>query len=283
MLAFAGNSLLTRAALQETHTAPACFLAVRIASGALMLWLLLVLRPGRASRLPGGDWICALALLAYGAAFSFAYLSLSAASGALLLFGAVQVTMVGSGLRRGERLRGRRLLGFALAAVGLLAFLLPGLARPPLAGSLLMLLAGAAWGVYSLRGRGERDPLAATAGNFMRAALPALLIGLTALWPWPFVVLDTAPGFVPPPLLDQPGLLLALLSGAVASGLGYVLWYGALRGLSATEGATVQLSVPVIAAAGGALLLGEALTLRLLLCALAILGGIALVAVSQRS
>jgi drug/metabolite transporter (DMT)-like permease len=282
MLAFAGNSLLTRAALLQTQTAPGCFLAVRIGSGALMLWLLLSLRRSSSARRPGGDWYSALALFAYGAGFSFAYLSLSAATGALLLFGAVQVTMIGYGLWRGEPLRGMRLAGFLLASLGLIALLLPGLARPPLLGAVLMLLAGLAWGVYSLRGRGALDPLAATTGNFMRAAPLALLVGLGALWPWPFVALDTAASYVPPPLLDGAGFAYALLSGALASGMGYAIWYSALRGLRPAEAATVQLSVPVIAAAGGALLLGEPLSLRLFVCALAILGGIALVLLAAR-
>jgi drug/metabolite transporter (DMT)-like permease len=223
------------------------------------------------TRAQHGDWPSALALFAYAAAFSFAYTSLTAATGALLLFGAVQATMLGYAVARGERLSGLRLAGSLLAGLGLVALLLPGLAAPPLGGALLMLGAGAAWGVYSLRGKGAADPVAATAGNFVRAAAFALALGLAAgalrlagggraLWP-------------------AAGLAYAALSGAVTSGLGYAVWYAALRGLHASEAAVVQLSVPVLAAGGGVLLLGEAFSLRLGLCALAILGGIALVVV----
>jgi drug/metabolite transporter (DMT)-like permease len=258
LLAFAGNSLLCRLALKSTSIDPASFTTLRIVAGALVLALILLLRRSRLQ----GSWPTALALFAYAAAFSFAYVSLSAAIGALLLFGAVQVTMLGYGLARGERLYGLRLTGFLLATVGLVALLLPGLQRPPLAGALLMLSAGAAWGVYSLRGKGAVDPVAATAGNFIRAVLPTLLLSAVM---WRGTSMDAA------------GAAYAVLSGALTSGIGYVVWYAALRGLHATEAATVQLAVPVIAALGGVLLLSEPLTPRLVLCGLAILCGIALV------
>lgn len=260
MLAFAANSLLCRAAFKQTHIDPASFTTLRLLSGALLLWLVVCLRgssPGRT-----GNWPSALALAIYAAAFSFAYRSLPAATGALLLFGAVQATMLTQGLRAGERLRGWQLPGFLLAGGGLCGLLLPGLSAPPLPGALLMLGAGVAWGVYSLRGRGAGDPTGVTAGNFRRAAPLALLLNL---------LLYRAT------TLDSPGVWLAVLSGAVTSGLGYVLWYTALPALRATQAATLQLSVPVIAALGGILFLGEPLTLRLLLAAPAILGGIALV------
>jgi drug/metabolite transporter (DMT)-like permease len=257
LLAFAANSLLCRLALRSDSIDPALFTLTRIAAGAIALWLILRVRKGRLA----GNWISALALFAYAIAFSLAYASLTAATGALLLFGAVQVTMIGYGITRGERLTGVRLAGFLLAALGLAALLLPGLSRPPLAGSLLMVCAGAAWGVYSLRGKGASDPLAVTAGNFAWAVIPALLTGLTTL---------------PHPHYATAGILYALLSGALASGVGYAVWYTALGGLSATEAATVQLSVPVIAAAAGVLLLGEQLSARLVVCALVILSGIAL-------
>lgn len=222
-----------------------------------MLWLILRLRQGKSS----GNWISALALFAYAVAFSLAYLSLTAATGALLLFASVQVTMIGYGLLRGEKLAGARLLGFALAAAGLLALLLPGVTSPPPLGSALMVCAGIAWGAYSLRGKGAADPLAVTGGNFVLALIPAAIGGAAAL---------------PHPAYDATGIALALISGALASGIGYAVWYTALRGLKAVEAATVQLSVPVIAAAGGVLLLGEQLSLRLAVCAAVILGGIAL-------
>ncbi|MBS1201448.1 MAG: family transporter [Proteobacteria bacterium] len=267
LAAFAGNSLLCRAALRDTPIDAASFTAIRIASGALVLWLLVRFRSARPSR--AGSWPSGLALFAYAAAFSFAYLSLTAATGALLLFGAVQVTMIGTGVARGERLLGRQWVGLLLASAGLVGLLMPGLTAPPLRGALLMTAAGVAWGVYSLRGRtadaGGGDPLAVTAGNFARAVPMALALLLAAL-PW-------NPGSG----IDMAGTGYALASGAVTSGLGYAVWYTALRGLKAASAATVQLSVPVLTALAGVVLLAEPLTLRLVLASAAVLGGIALV------
>lgn len=260
MLAFAANSLLCRVALRETGIDAASFTGIRIASGALALWLIVRLREGG---LGGhGNWPSAFALFAYAAAFSYAYLSLPAAVGALLLFGAVQATMIGYGFARGERFDARQSAGLALAAAGFVGLLLPGLSAPPLGGSLLMIAAGIAWGVYSLRGRGGGNPTASTAGNFVRALPFAAALSLAML---------------PQAALDAAGVGYALASGALASGLGYAIWYTALPGLRASSAATVQLSVPVIAALGGALFLGEAITLRLVLASVAVLGGIALV------
>jgi len=204
----------------------------------------------------------AAALFIYAAGFSFAYTSLPAATGALLLFGAVQMTMIGYGAWRGERLDGMQMAGLTLALAGLVGLLLPGLASPPMQGAALMLLAGAAWGVYSLRGRSAGDPTGVTAGNFQRAALISIL--MSAL-------------FSRSAALNNMGVVYAIISGALTSGLGYALWYTALPGLKATQAATVQLSVPVIAALGAVILLGEPLSLRLVLASAAILGGIALV------
>lgn len=260
MLAFAGNSLLCRLALRETAIDAASFTAVRLLAGAYTLWLLLQLRQNRQA--PAGSWAGAVALFTYAAAFSFAYLQLDTGVGALLLFGAVQLSMLLWGLLRGERLGLCASLGTALATAGLLALLLPGASAPPLLAALLMLLAGVAWGAYSLLGRGQGNPLAVTAGNFLRATPLALLLALAVL---------------PQLNWDGPGLFYALLSGALTSGVGYAIWYSALPGLHASQAATVQLSVPILAALGGSLLLSEALTLRLLLSAVAVLGGIALV------
>jgi drug/metabolite transporter (DMT)-like permease len=265
LIAFAGNSLLCRFALKYTAIDPASFTSIRIISGAVVLWLIVRLRAG--NRRLEGYWRSAFSLFAYAAAFSFAYIDLTAATGALLLFGAVQTTMIGYGLSHGERFSGRGMAGFALALSGLVALLLPGLAAPPLISSLLMLGAGIAWGIYSLRGKGAGDPTAVTAGNFARAVPFALSLSL-AMLPWSSI--------------DAAGARYAMLSGAIASGIGYVIWYTALRGLNATEAATVQLSVPVIAAIGGILFLGEPVTLRLLLGAVAILGGVALVIVPRQ-
>ena len=260
MLAFAGNSLLCRLALKHTGIDASSFTIIRLISGALALWLLVRLRPGTADG--RGSWASALALFVYAAGFSFAYVSLPAATGALLLFGAVQATMIGVGLWRGERLRGGQLIGLMLALAGLVGLLLPGLSAPPLLGALLMLGAGVAWGVYSLRGKGAGDPTRVTAGNFARTLPLAAVLGLLSL---SHVTLDVA------------GMAYAVASGALSSGMGYAIWYTALPGLKATQAATIQLSVPVLAATGGIVLLGEPLTLRLVLASLAILGGIALV------
>lgn len=265
MLAFAGNSLLCRLALRETEVDAASFTAIRLLSGALTLWLLLTLR--QAGQPIAGNWSGAVALFTYAAAFSFAYLQLDTGVGALLLFGAVQLSMLLWGLLRGERLGLSASLGTALATAGLMALLLPGASAPPLLAALLMLLAGVAWGAYSLLGRGQGDPLAVTTGNFLRAAPLAVLLALVLLsqlnW-------------------DGPGLFYAVLSGALTSGVGYAIWYSALPGLRASQAATVQLSVPILAALGGSLLLGEALSLRLMLSAVAVLGGIALVLGSRQ-
>ncbi|HSD15748.1 MAG TPA: DMT family transporter [Thermomonas sp.] len=260
LVAFAGNSLLCRAALAHTGIDAASFTLVRLLSGAVVLGLLARLRRGGAGG--RGNWLSALALFAYAAAFSFAYLRLSAGAGALLLFGAVQASMIAHGLWSGERLRPLQWGGLLLACGGLVGLVLPGLSAPPLAAALLMMMAGIAWGVYSLRGRGAGDPLQVTAGNFLRA-LP-MAAGLALL-----LLRQASP--------DATGLGYAVLSGALASGVGYAIWYTALPLLASTTAATVQLAVPVIAALGGVFLLGEPLTPRLLLAAVAILGGVALV------
>lgn len=267
MLAFAGNSLLCRVALKATAIDPASFTSIRLASGALALWLIVRLRAD-ASAPPAGSWRSALALFAYAATFSFAYIGLTAATGALLLFGAVQVTMITYGLWSGDRLSRRQWAGLAMAVTGLTGMLLPGLSAPPLSSAALMLAAGIAWGVYSLRGRGEGDPTAVTAGNFLRAAPLALILS----------VLTITSGS-----LDSAGVGYAMASGALTSGVGYAIWYAALPGLRATSAATVQLSVPVITALAGVLLLSEPLTARLVLASAAVLGGIALVIASRQA
>ena len=264
LVAFAANSILCRLAFERSDIDPASFTSIRLLSGALSLWLIVTLR--RAAHGIDGNWPSAAALFVYAAAFSFAYVSLPTGVGALLLFGAVQTTMILAGLRAGERLNSRQGVGLTLALGGLGYLMLPGLSAPPLAGSLLMLAAGIAWGMYSLRGRGAADPLGATAGNFLRAALLGIGLGMSAL-PW-----------LQP---DAAGAGYAVISGALTSGVGYAVWYAALRGLAATHAATVQLSVPVIAAAGGTLLLNAPVTLRLALASVVILGGIALVVLGR--
>jgi len=272
MIAFAGNSLLCRSALKDTAIDAANFTFIRITSGAVALWLILAVRNLRAGaavddRRSQGSWRSAAALFAYAAAFSFAYISLSAGTGALLLFGAVQVTMIFWGWRRGERVRMHQFFGLVLASGGLVALLFPGLSAPPLGGSSLMLGAGVAWGIYSIRGKTGGDPVAATAGNFLRAVLFAAALSI-ALLPWAS--------------FDRAGIGYAVFSGALASGVGYVIWYAALPSLKAASAATVQLSVPVLAAAGGILLLAEPLTFRFVIASIAVLGGIALVVIGPR-
>ena len=260
MIAFASNSLLCRLALKQTAIDPATFTSVRIFSGAVALWL--VTKICHASSKTFGNWQSAFALFVYAAAFSFAYVTLSAGTGALLLFGAVQVTMIVWGFHTGERLDLIQILGLILALAGLVVLVFPGLSGPPLIGSMLMLSAGVAWGIYSVRGKAAGDPIGVTAGNFARAALFAAAVSVALI---ARVHLDVA------------GTRYAIISGAVTSGLGYVIWYSALSGMKATSAATVQLSVPVLAAGGGILLLGEPITLRYLVASVAVLGGIALV------
>lgn len=263
MVAFAANSVLCRLALREGAIDAASFTAVRLVSGAVALGLILLLRDRSVKAMAAqGNQGSALALFVYAAGFSLAYVELATGTGALLLFGAVQATMIGIGLYRGERLAPLQWLGLMLALAGLVALMLPGATAPPLAAAALMLVAGGAWGVYSLRGKGAADATAVTAGNFLRALIWLLPLALFA-WPaqWP----------------QGAGLVYAVLSGALASGAGYAIWYLALRGLVSSTAATVQLSVPVLAALAGVLWLDEAFTLRLLLASAAILGGIALV------
>jgi len=260
LLAFAANSLLCRLALREGAADPAGFTAIRLLSGAAALVVVLGVRPRARARV-GGSWTGGLALLAYAAAFSFAYVRLSAGTGALLLFGSVQATMLLAGLRAGERLRPVQGAGFVLALAGLLGLTLPGATAPALGAAACMVAAGVAWGLYSLLGRGAADPTGDTAGNFLRSCAPLLLL-----------VAASASSLS----VTAPGALLAATSGALTSGLGYVAWYAAVRRLSRTQAAIVQLSVPALAAWGGVVLLGEAWSWRLPACGAAVLAGVAL-------
>lgn len=266
LLGFAANSLACRAALGDGAIDAASFTAIRIGSGAAVLLAIAALRGQPRG---AGSWPSALALFLYAAAFSFAYLRLTTATGALILFAAVQITMLGVAIARGERPRPLEWSGIALALGGLVALVLPGLAAPDPIGAVLMAGAGVAWGAYSLRGRTTTRALAATADNFLRAVPFAglLLVAHVAL-------ADVA--------VTPAGVALAIGSGALASGLGYSLWYAALPHLAPSRAAIVQLAVPVIAAAAGVAMLGESLSLRLVGATAAILGGIAVVLAAKR-
>jgi drug/metabolite transporter (DMT)-like permease len=265
MAAFAANSVLCRLALGAGLIDAASFATVRTISGAVLLAAILLLRQKTVAARP--DWRSVVALYLYMVFFAFAYLSLSAGTGALILFGAVQLTMFTVALRSGEPFPLVSWAGLALAIAGLVYLVSPGLTAPDPLGAALMTIAGISWGAYSLVGRSARDPVEATAHNFLYAV--------------PLVV-ATSLVFIGDLAVTVAGAAYAVVSGAVASGVGYVIWYAALRGLTGTGAATVQLSVPVIAAIGGVILLSEAVTLRLVVASAATLGGVALVLAQRK-
>jgi drug/metabolite transporter (DMT)-like permease len=260
LVAFATNSLLCRRALGADAIDAASFSAIRLASAAAALLLIAAVRGGDLVRLRG-SWASTASLFVYAVAFSFAYLELDVGTGALILFGTVQATMLFAALRSGDRPDGREWAGIAVALGGLVYLVSPGLAAPAPAGSLLMAVAGGAWGVYTVRGGGGRDPIGDTTGNFVRT-LP-LVVGLSLFAFQSFRA-------------SGEGVLLAVLSGALMSGVGYVVWYTALQGLKTTQAAAIQLAVPVLAAAVGALVLSEEISARLVLSGGLILGGVGL-------
>ncbi|HBH61984.1 MAG TPA: EamA family transporter [Nitrospiraceae bacterium] len=269
LIAFAANSLLCRMALGGNLIDPVSFTAIRLVSGAVALATLShMLSKSNAPLNTGGSWGSGFALFAYATAFSLAYKSLSTGMGALILFGAVQVTMIGAALKSGENLRPAQWAGSAAAVGGLIYLVLPGLSAPDPIGALLMCCAGIAWGVYSIRGRGVSAPVPITAGNFLRSAPMALIASGAAL---------------SSVHLERSGILLALISGIVTSGLGYVLWYRALRSLTTTQASVVQLLVPVLAAFGGITFLSEHVSVRLIAASTLILGGVAMAVVKPDS
>ena len=292
LTAFAFNSILCRMALAAREIDAAGFTTVRLVSGAVVLAFLVIasgrggnpsgsegvpetaddatrgaLPTGRVSAF-GGNWLSAFFLFAYAVAFSFAYVGLTTATGALILFGCVQLTMFGVSLRRGVRPRALEWVGLIVAFSGLVYLVLPGLAAPPLTSALLMAAAGIAWGGYTLRGKGSENPLADTSGNFIRSVPMVLVLALA---------------FLPNLEVSWRGLVLAVLSGAIASGVGYSVWYAALKYHTPTRAAVLQLSVPVIAAAGGVLLLAETASVRLAIAGALILVGIGLTLVGRKS
>lgn len=268
LVAFAANSLLCRMALGGDLIDPVSFTTLRLVSGALAL--IFISRLVGESKRPNkkkSSWGSGFALFVYAAAFSIAYVSLSTGTGALILFGAVQVTMIGAAIRSGENLGPLQWFGSALALGGLIYLMLPGLSSPDPLGALLMCISGIAWGVYSIRGKGISTPVTTTAGNFTRSA--------------PMTIIASALAFSAV-RLETFGILLALISGVITSGLGYVLWYKVLRNLTTTQASVVQLLVPVLAAFGGVFFLSEQVSVRLVASSVLILGGVALAALKRK-
>ena len=268
LIAFAANSLLCRMALGGHLIDPVSFTTIRLVSGALAL--ITISRVFAESKMPQktkGSWGSGFALFAYAAAFSLAYVSLSTGIGALILFGSVQMTMIGAALKSGEKIGPMQWVGSVAAICGLIYLVLPGISAPDPLGAILMCVSGIAWGVYSIRGKGVSSPVSMTAGNFIRSAPMAVIASVVA---FSSVHLDT------------PGILLALISGVVTSGLGYVLWYKTLRSLTTTQASVVQLVVPVLAAFGGVAFLSEQVSARLIVASTMILGGVALAVVKRR-
>ncbi len=272
LLAFAANSIITRVALEQTAIDEASFITIRIVSGAICLWLFLSLKNHHLKIQQHiskqGSWLAALSLFAYAISFTYGYGLIAAGTGALLLFGTVQVTMTVIGYRAGERLNLIQSTGFILAVVGLIILMLPGIEAPSPLGALLMCVSGFAWSLYSHQGKGSKNPSAATAGNFIKAAPLAML-----LLAYNYSALS----------VDALGLTYALLSGIVTSGLGYILWYSVLPKLKSTQAAILQLSVPVIVTIAGDFMLNEAITLRIMLASFAILAGTLLVLLFKKT
>lgn len=260
MIAFAANSVLGRMGLVGTEIGAGSFALIRLASGAAILFFICDLRHKKIA----GSWAGGVALLAYAAFFSYAYIGLSAGMGAIILFAMVQITMLGSGLLNRERLTALQWAGFVIAIAALVWLVSPSIEAPPLLAAISMALAGVGWGAYSLLGRGVTDPTAATAGNFLRASFLGAPLLAAALW------------FAPEPMPASDGILIAVVSGAITSGLGYVIWYAVVKQLAASRAGIAQLTVPAIAAIGGVLFLAEPITLRFTLSTLAILGGVGL-------
>lgn len=261
LVAFAFNSILCRLALGTEAIDAASFTAIRLISGAVTLALIFLIAVKNKREAKKGNWFSGFLLFGYAICFSIAYIKLTTATGALILFGCVQATMIFAAILRGERPRFLEWLGLSVAFVGLIYLVFPGLTAPPLSASIAMALAGIAWGIYTLRGKGSDDPLADTTGNFVRS-VPMIMLGIM-----PFVAY---------PQVSAKGILFAVLSGALASGIGYSVWYAALKFHTATRAAILQLSVPVLAAIGGVIFLAENVSVRLILATILILGGIGL-------
>jgi len=265
LLAFAANSLITRFALEETSIDETSFILLRLVSGALFLWLYLRFKSNNKAY-KAGTWLAALALFIYAVSFTYGYGLIAAGTGALLLFGSVQITMTIAAYRTGERLNAIQLIGFLLALCGLAILMLPGITAPSFIGAILMCISGVAWSIYTLEGRGAKNPEASTAGNFIKAAPMAIIL-------WFSVYLSTNDTIN----LATNGIIYALISGIVTSAIGYIVWYSVLPELKATQAAIVQLSVPLLVTITGVILLNESISLRIILACIAILSGTILV------
>lgn len=272
LLAFAGNSVLCRLALNDNIIDAASFTAIRLFSGAIFLLLLITINdhksPKASINIKAGSWLSALFLFIYAGAFSYAYISLDTGTGALILFGAVQVTMIMSDIFKGKKLLLAEWLGLIIAFIGLMILLMPSASAPSLTGFLLMTISGIAWGLYTLAGRGSKTPLVDTTNNFLKT-LP--FIGLLML-----LTLSNIE-------LSNQGILLAIMSGTVTSGLGYAIWYSALSGLTVKHAAIIQLSVPIIAAIGGVIFSNETINIELMTSSILVLGGVLTVIMGKQS
>ena len=271
LIAFAGNSVLCRLALGENQLDAASFTIIRLLSGIVMLLLISQTNGSqtsgsRSSLTQQINWLSSGALFLYAVTFSYAYLSLDTGTGALILFGAVQITMILASSLLGKQLYWAEWLGVAIAFLGFVYLVLPGITTPSFQGFILMTLAGGSWGIYTLQGKNSRQPIINSATNFLYT-LPFVLT---------LLIIE-----LPNSELSQPGIILAVLSGAIASGVGYTTWYMAVRNLATVKASVVQLLVPILAALGGVLFAGEVISLRLIISSLLILGGIILVLFGQ--
>jgi drug/metabolite transporter (DMT)-like permease len=267
MVAFAGNSLLCRLALRDASIDPASFTSVRLLSGAITLLLIVLLTGRRRALKTNGGWVSAIVLFFYAITFSYAYVSLNAGAGALILFGCVQGTMITVGLWRGDRPGHFEWLGWILAFGGMTWLVLPGAEAPPLAGAIMMAASGVGWGLYSLRGQAESEPVASNATNFLLSLV--FIVALTIVT-WSDAEMNAR------------GVIIAIIAGSITTGIGYVIWYAALDYLKAMQAALVQLSVPVIATIGGVVLLAEPLSLRLTASSALVLGGIMIALIARQ-
>ena len=266
LIAFAANSVLCRLALGEDSIDAASFTVIRLLAGAAVLYLLILLNTSKTASDAKGSWSASLMLFLYAITFSYAYITLETGTGALILFASVQISMILLSVLSGNRLHTAEWLGIVISCIGFVYLVLPAVKTPSLTGFILMTTAGIAWGVYSLKGRGTQNPLFDTAYNFIRTIPFIIVLSI-------FTLYDAQ--------ATPRGILLAVMSGAIASGIGYAIWYRALTGLSATQAAVVQLLVPVIAAFGGVIFVSEAITLRLVISAIMILGGISIVVIGR--